>query len=799
MRSAIFNFSLVATPSISDASVSSRDPRCLATVAAALPSGTNPAFILYRQHQQATVVRQYPGLPNPEISKIIGDQWSRLPEDQKRRWKALAEEEKARHALQYPDYRYQPRRNGRYSTSSAGPASGQSGGNAAKVDSNGNCVKCGGKTMNPPSTPHLPFSPPPQNRDRLRSPPYAAPPYDSRDQHGLSYHPPHPNHDQRYHPSYRQSISIPHPPIPSVESYGHDLKRRRFDGASIYIPIRDYRGEAACSPRGPPAPLPPPYHLTDMRARDVHGPRSPALSPHRPPYPPGTVTASPAPILQPIKLPQSRRRDSVTMLAPLTSPRSPPEKSTIGDGPARTTQAQESNTAAAMIMSIPVLNKIKILSTVSPSLAATHPASSVPISRGAVVAIDGPDLNSVWGMTSSLKMQLEREGNFIARIFTGPDPAKFFGKSSISTADVLRLAEEWHKVSDEMKRYITTTPSLANGSVDMRRRSSIHDVDMLEAPPHTATWSESLERKSSDATMAEPCGTAKIVDQRQFDNRRISQTSQREEVGDGSKSKGKSPNSVSKPSESAFTGPSLRITRSRSTASPSAKSTSTNITSMSQCSSTTSTGSISRNDTTSPPSPSVPKQLASPTSSTNTTTLVASPIPIALVPRYQLSTTNYCAIHTAISDAYSPGSHWQWIAALWRGAIGPDVTIAVRPAGGIPGGSNDEETPGQGQSQGLAQATTAANGAANWRTGDGPGVEVRLLDYRAVIVRTVGKVGQPPKTGTGTQEAGGGGGVERRESRALLNSGDDEHRKAEEFWEKAKRRVGFEVAEFLRR
>jgi hypothetical protein len=51
----------------------------------------NIAFILYRQHQQAAVVAQYPGLPNPEISKIIGEQWQSLGADSKNEWKALAE------------------------------------------------------------------------------------------------------------------------------------------------------------------------------------------------------------------------------------------------------------------------------------------------------------------------------------------------------------------------------------------------------------------------------------------------------------------------------------------------------------------------------------------------------------------------------------------------------------------------------------------------------------------------------------------------------------------------------------
>ncbi|RMZ90600.1 hypothetical protein DV736_g2166, partial [Chaetothyriales sp. CBS 134916] len=651
---------------------------CLCQPEPKIPRPRN-AFILYRQHQQATVVRQYPGLPNPEISKIIGEHWSNLAEDQKQRWKALAEEEKARHALQYPDYRYQPRRNGRYSAASAGHASGQSTGTSSKVDSNGNCIKCGGKTMNPPATPHPLYSPPAQDRDRLRSPPYGRALYGPRDPHSMSYQSPHPRHDHRYHPPYRQSISAPHQPTSAVESYGHDLKRRRFDGAGIYIPTRE----------------------------------------------------------------------------------SPPEKTANDDGPAKPSQSQESG-LAAMIMSIPVLNKIKILSTVSPSLVAPHPTSPPLSTRGAVVAIDGPDLHSVWDMTNSLKIQLEREGSFVAKIFTGPDPAKFFAisngpstgpKGPVSTADVLRLAEEWHKVSDEMRRYITTRPGPAKESV-AARRTSILDVDMLEAPEN-ATWSASLERKSSDVAMAETSSAAKIPDHPPFDHGPLFTTLQTVEVDDGGKSKSHSHptavcvNSLSKPSELAITAAtSPRVTRSRSTASPSAMSTSTTTSSMH-------------------PSCSTP----------------ASAIPIALVPHYQLSTTNYCAIHTTISDAYSPGSHWQWVAALWRGTIGPDVTVAVRPVG-IRGSSDEEISSGFGVvdgplSNGDERMTAAA--AKEKPASYGPGVEVRLLDYRAVIVRTMGKGGQPQKNGPG------------------LKLSEEDDKKAEEFWEKVKRRVGFEVAEFLRR
>lgn len=60
------------------------------------------AFILYRQHYQANVVAQHPGLANPEISKIIGEQWRNEAEEVKSEWKGLAEEEKLRHQQQYP-------------------------------------------------------------------------------------------------------------------------------------------------------------------------------------------------------------------------------------------------------------------------------------------------------------------------------------------------------------------------------------------------------------------------------------------------------------------------------------------------------------------------------------------------------------------------------------------------------------------------------------------------------------------------------------------------------------------------
>lgn len=49
------------------------------------------AFILYRKHHQANILAQNPGLTNPEISKLIGEQWKNTNPEVKKEWKALAE------------------------------------------------------------------------------------------------------------------------------------------------------------------------------------------------------------------------------------------------------------------------------------------------------------------------------------------------------------------------------------------------------------------------------------------------------------------------------------------------------------------------------------------------------------------------------------------------------------------------------------------------------------------------------------------------------------------------------------
>ncbi|EMR65965.1 putative hmg box protein [Eutypa lata UCREL1] len=133
---------------------------CLCTKAPKVPRPRN-AFILYRQHHQAQVAAEHPGLANPEISKLIGEQWREQPDDVKASWKRLAEEEKVRHRHQFPDYRYQPRRGGNKQNAN-GVSGSHNSGNARPVSANGEdpgrCLKCGGRYITTPRTPSTPFA-----------------------------------------------------------------------------------------------------------------------------------------------------------------------------------------------------------------------------------------------------------------------------------------------------------------------------------------------------------------------------------------------------------------------------------------------------------------------------------------------------------------------------------------------------------------------------------------------------------------------------------------------------------------
>lgn len=52
--------------------------------------------------------------------------------------------------------------------------------------------------------------------------------------------------------------------------------------------------------------------------------------------------------------------------------------------------------------------------------------------------------------------------------------------------------------------------------------------------------------------------------------------------------------------------------------------------------------------------------------------------PVIIIPTFQLHASVTYASRIPIQDAYSPTDHWQWMATMWRGTIGPDLTIYVK-------------------------------------------------------------------------------------------------------------------------
>ncbi|MCJ1438789.1 hypothetical protein MMC27_008179 [Xylographa pallens] len=341
-----------------------------------------------------------------------------------------------------------------------------------------------------------------------------------------------------------------------------DFKRRRIDNGP-FTPVRAQIGQLT------------PFSISQRRE-----------SLPRPDFMPKSqfpLAAPPKPTHQ-----SSNSHDSSLILPPLKT----------GGAPDVLSQAKS---VEAMIMSVPPINKIKTLATITSQLAPPGPASPPHATRGVIVAVDGADHEAVNMVVAHLVDVFSKDENYKLRIWESPtlDRAE---KGEASLAEYVGLMTHWHSISAELIKYITTIPS----------------------PP--------------------------------------------------------SPTPVSPKTQA----PTLLTERSDP---------------------------LSESDVVPPPPPAAG----------------ASPIPIAIIPRYQLTLTDLAASTIPIADAYAPIAHWQWMATLWRGIVGPDITIVVRPASSqYEGGS--------------------ANGSSSPReeTRNGGGVEVRLQDARTIILLcpTVGKMAE---------------------------------------------------------
>jgi HMG box factor len=544
------------------------------------------AFILYRQHYQAQVVAQHPGLANPEISKIIGEQWREQAPEVKSEWKRLAEvriwlhlvplnyaysckqEEKQLHQKQYPGYRYQPRRNGK------------SGGvrhvSTSTTDDPGRCPKCSGRYLSTPRTPLTPFTAAfgptlPTRSDRLlptfgpsavssarssSSSQVDGPRYPAQMQNARMDSP-------RTAPPHMQTYRRPpYPPQPlhtlrerdeemDLLSPSPEMKRRRFGNE----PPRGY--PSLSSPVSYSAPQPfsrnaVPMSATGYRQQQLPGPGGMLARQGNMGPPP-----SQSPNVQQPRMQYSSRSatfDDFLRLPPLqTELDSSTPASTQRLHTSMDSRESQLRSVEAMVMSIPYVNKIKVLSKISPPLAAPGPTSPTRDIRGAFIAVESAD-----------KALLEEIGTFINEHLS-KDP------------------------SCAIKTWTASPPS--NHGVPLAP-----DTEMRDASPH----SMSPMRRPSEQT-ADP-----FIEYLS----RISEWHRK----------------------------SAEIVKYIST----------------------------------PPNGN--QDDSSSTSSSSSKTL-----PVALVPHgFSLTTSDAYSLRIPINDSYAPVDHWQWMATLWRGIVGPDLTIYAK-------------------------------------------------------------------------------------------------------------------------
>lgn len=249
----------------------------------------------------------------------------------------------------------------------------------------------------------------------------------------------------------------------------------------------------------------------------------------------------------------------------------------------------------AMIYSIPIPNKIRVLSQISPPLAQPKPPSPAYRIRGYVVAIDGAISESVTQVTNAVFSALSV--HHPVQIFHGPAPVQRKEqpcKDGDDFQSYLDTISQYHTLSAEITAYITTPASSFSPK-------TFFPISPKTIPPTSPQ-------------------TRSLIAQQAWQNH----------------------------------------------------------------------------------NPPLSPQITS-----------AQGAPIALLPSYQLSHTDASASSIPIADAYAPVDHWQWMATLWRGIVGPDVTVAIAAPG--PSGSSSH-----------GKATKNIGGS----------VETRLEDSRSILLST---------------------------------------------------------------
>ena len=336
----------------------------------------------------------------------------------------------------------------------------------------------------------------------------------------------------------------------------------------------------------------------------------------------------------------SRSEKSLT-LAPLQ------QASAAANASAADTQ---SRTLEAMILSIPILNKVKVLARICAPLAASPPSSpTAPTTatastasaaavreqtgkRGLVIAIDAADPLALKQLTRTLAFALQEHD---VKVMATPRPAKDVEPSFQS---YLRLVEEYHTLSAKIKEHITT-PAAAPKPLPRSRT-------------HASAADDAAAAAAADESPVSPKSFPNTTPPKDDGDKASEEDSEEEEEEEGGGAGGGGEEEM------------------------------------------------------------------------------GTKLPIAILPAWQLTHTDAFACAVEIADRYSPIDHWQWGATVWRGVIGADITIAVKADVG-----DDSPVKSDSSKNGERDGREKREGGKAGSVGRDAGVEVRLDDFRAVVVK----------------------------------------------------------------
>lgn len=68
------------------------------------------AFMVWSKEKRRTMSQKNPKMHNSEISKILGAQWKKMPDEEKAKYIEEAKRLQQEHSQKHPDYKYKPRR-----------------------------------------------------------------------------------------------------------------------------------------------------------------------------------------------------------------------------------------------------------------------------------------------------------------------------------------------------------------------------------------------------------------------------------------------------------------------------------------------------------------------------------------------------------------------------------------------------------------------------------------------------------------------------------------------------------------